>query len=154
MVSTRQRSLYRRSSYWIGRLRLRRPEIAGIAPCSQGDPDAVRVVATVGNNALHPIFFAKQQIGPLYIGCVAGRENEKVWSSKYIDKGMGRRCLAATREPNGTGRRPPFCATRRAVRLDVTTIDLACLRYPAFPRQRRQDARPGAPAAPTVPAIV
>lgn len=93
----------------------------------------------------HPICFAKQQISTLYIGCVAGRLNEKVWSSKYIDKGMGRSCSAATREPDGTGRSPPFCATRRAVRLDVTTIDLACLRYPAFPCQRRQDARPGVP---------
>lgn len=49
---------------------------------------------------------------------------------------------------------PPFCATGRAVGLDVAAVDLAGLRNPAFLRQRRQDARPDAPAAPTVPAII
>jgi hypothetical protein len=43
--------------------------------------------------------------------------------------------------------RPPFCATSRAVGLDVAAVDLARFRDPAFLRQRRQDARPDAPAA-------
>lgn len=49
---------------------------------------------------------------------------------------------------------PPFCATGRAVGLDVAAVDLASFRDPAFLRQRRQDARPDASAAPPVPAII
>ena len=49
---------------------------------------------------------------------------------------------------------PPFCATSRALGLDVAAIDLTRFRDPAFLRQRRQDARSDAPAAPAVPAIV
>lgn len=49
---------------------------------------------------------------------------------------------------------PPFCATGRAMGLDVAAIDLTRFRDPAFLRQRRQDARPDAPAAPPVPSII
>lgn len=49
---------------------------------------------------------------------------------------------------------PPFCATGRAVGLDVAAVDLAGFCDPAILRQSRQDARPDATAAPPVPAIV
>ena len=49
---------------------------------------------------------------------------------------------------------PPFCATGRAVGLDVAAVDLASLRNPAFLGQRRQDAGPDAPPTPPVPAII
>lgn len=52
------------------------------------------------------------------------------------------------------GPRPSFCASGRAVCLDVAAVDLASLSGPAFVRQRRQNAGPEAPSAPSVPAVV
>lgn len=47
----------------------------------------------------------------------------------------------------------PFCATGRAVCLDIAAIDLPGLGKPAFLGQSRKDASPDAPTALPVPAI-
>ena len=50
--------------------------------------------------------------------------------------------------------RAPFCATGRAVCLDIAAIDLPGLGKPAFLGQSRKDASSDAPTAPPVPAII
>lgn len=79
---------------------------------TQGSPDAVRVVATVGNHPLHADSFADQQVGPFHIRRVAGRQDEAQWSPEDIDECVDLRCPAATRDANGIGPRPPLWMAR------------------------------------------
>ena len=75
---------------------------------TQGDPDAVCIIATVGDHPLHADDLANQQVRALHIRRVAGRQDEAQWSSENIDKRVDLRCPASTRDANGIGPRPPF----------------------------------------------
>ncbi len=43
---------------------------------AQGSPDAVGVIATIGDHPFHSGRFADEQVGALHIGCVAGRQDK------------------------------------------------------------------------------
>ena len=73
---------------------------------AQGSPDAVRIVATVGDHPLHSSRFADQQVSAFHIRGIAGRQDKAEGPPEDIDKGVDLRCPAATRDANGIGPRP------------------------------------------------
>jgi len=81
---------------------------------AQGGPDAVRVIATVGDHPLHADGFTDQQVCALHVRCIAGRQDEAEWSSQDIDKGVNLRGPAATRDANGIGPRPRLLRRRQS----------------------------------------
>jgi len=89
MALAGQRSLSRRSSYWIERLRLRRPESPDHSLLAQ--KAAVMWFASYPGPQLPASFrwFANQQVCAFHIRRVAGRQREAERPSEDIDKGRG-----------------------------------------------------------------
>lgn len=75
---------------------------------AQGSPDAVGIVATVGDHPLHADGFADQQVRAFHVRRVARCQDEAKRPSEDIDKRMDLGRPAATRDANGIGSRPPF----------------------------------------------
>lgn len=68
---------------------------------TQDSPDAVRIIATVGDDTLHADRLADQQISPFHIRGVAGRQDEAKSSPEDIDKRVDLGRSAPARYANG-----------------------------------------------------
>lgn len=75
---------------------------------AQGVSKPVCVVTAVGDQPLHALGFADEQVGTLDVVRVARRQDEAERPSEEINKGVYLRRPATARDANGLGSSPPF----------------------------------------------